>query len=108
MDVLILEDVSSSSPCLYQEYPGTLLALIPYTSRDEAVTIAQKSLEKNNREAWTAVNVFSSDKDYKEFTYQIDSYHFLRGGITSEPKFLLPHQGRYFAFDLSRRLTTED
>lgn len=108
MDVLIVEDVTGHSPCLYQEYPGTLLAMIPYSTREEAISIAQKSLGENNREAWTAVNVFSSDQDYKEFTYAIDSYHFLRGGITSEPKFLLPHQGRYFAFDLSRRLTTED
>lgn len=108
MDMLILEDVPPNSPCLYQEYPGTLLALIPFSTREEAIEIAQKSLAKNNREAWTAVNVFSSSHDYKEFSYLIDSYHFLRGGITSEPKFLLPHQGRYFAFDLTRRLTTEE
>ncbi len=108
MDVLILEDVSPNSPCLYQEFPGTLLAMIPFGSIEEAVSIAQKSLPMNGREAWTAANIFSSDQEYKELSYQIDSYHFLRGGVTSEPKFLLPHQGRYFAFDLSRRLTTED
>lgn len=108
MDVLILEDVPKNSPCLYREYPGTLFGLIPYSTREEAIKIAQDSLKKNNREAWTAVNVFSSAEDYKEFVYGISSYHFLRGGVTSEPKFLLPHQGRYFAFDLTRRLTTEE
>jgi len=108
MDLMILEDVSPNSPCLYREYPGTLLALIPFSTREEAIQIAQKNLKENNREAWTAVNVFGSDEDYKEFAASIDSYFFLRAGITSEPKFLLPHQGRYFAFDLTRRLTTED
>ena len=107
MDLVVLEDVSSSSPCLYQEFPGTLLALIPYENRDEAIQIAQRSLPENHREAWTAVNVFGSDEDYQEFVYDIDAYHFLRGGVTSEPKFLLPHQGRYFAFDLTRRTTVE-
>ena len=107
MDVLIIDDVPSTSSCLYREYPGTLLALVPFTNLDEAVSVAQKSLKENRREAWTAVNVFSGEKDYKELICRVDSYHFLRGGITSEPKFLLPHQGRYFAFDLSRRLTTE-
>jgi len=108
MDVVILEDVPPNSPCLYQEFPGTLLALIPYSTREEAVSIAQKFIGERGREAWTAVNVFSNDEEYKEFANRIDSYHFLRGGITSEPKFLLPHQGRYFAFDLTRRLTTEE
>jgi len=106
MDVLILEDVSPSSPCLYQEFPGTLLALIPFKTTEEAVSIAQKSLKENNREAWTALNVFSSPADYDEYSYSIDSYHNLKGGITSQPKILLPHQGKYFAYDLSRRLAT--
>lgn len=108
MDVVILEDVSPNSPCLYQEFPGTLLALIPYSTQEEAVAIAQKNLKANNREAWTAVNFFGSEKEYREFSNLVDSYHFLRGGVTSEPKFILPHQGRYFALDLTRRLTTED
>ncbi len=105
MDVIILDDVPQNSPTLYQEFPGTLLALIPFDKNDEAVALAQKSLSMNQREAWTAVNVFGSPEEYEEFTKSIDSFHFLHAGITSEPRFLLPHQGRYFSFDLTRRQT---
>ncbi len=106
MDVIILEDVPQNSPCLSQEFPGTLLALIPYDRNEDAIAIAQRSLLVNNREAWTAVNIFGSTEEYEAFCSAIDSFHFLRKGITSEPRFLLPHQGRYFAFDLTRRQTT--
>lgn len=107
MDLVILDEVPQNSACLHQEYPGTLLAIVPFSDQNEAVSIAQKALKVNNREAWTAVNLFSSPEEYRQMTQLIDAYHFLDGGVTSEPKFLLPHQGRYFAFDLSRRLTTE-
>lgn len=107
MDLVILDEVPQDSACLHQEYPGTLLAVIPFSDQNEAVSIAQRALKVNNREAWTAVNLFSSPEEYRQMSQRIDAYHFLDGGVTSEPKFLLPHQGRYFAFDLSRRITTE-
>jgi hypothetical protein len=107
MDMMILKDVPTSSPSLYREFSGTYVGLIPFSTHQEAITIAQGSLVHNNREAWTAVNVFGSEADFKEFSAEISSYNFLRGGITAIPRFLMPHQGSYFALDLMRRQSEE-
>lgn len=103
MDVVVLKGVPQNSPCLYSEFPGTLLALIPYESLDEAIQIARSSLKQNHRKAWTAVNIFANQEDFTILRNNIDSFHFLNGGITALPKFILPHQGSYFAIDLMRR-----
>src|SRR5207237_807731 len=107
MDVAILKDVPSDSGCLYQEYPGPLVALIPYYTMDEAIQIAQKSLKLNHRNAWTAVNFFGPEDLYQDICKKIDSYHFLRNGITARLDLLCPHQGNYFAFDLVRRVAID-
>jgi hypothetical protein len=108
MDMMILKDIPSSSPCLFREFSGTYVGLIPYDTLQDAVTIAQSSLAHNNREAWTAVNFFGSNDELKEYSQAISSYYFLRGGITAIPRFLMPHQGSYFALDLMRRQSDEN
>ncbi len=103
MDLLIVSEVSPHSPCLWEEFSGTYLALIAYQHAGEACAIAQRSLGHNQREAWTAVNVFGNAQEFREFAETIASYSFVAGGITAIPQFLLPHQGSYFALDLMRR-----
>jgi hypothetical protein len=107
MDVLILRDVPIHSSCLHQEFPGTLLALIPYESTEQAIEIAQRSLKINHREAWTAVNIFGDTQLFDELSNRIEAYNFLRGGITAKPRILFPHQGNFFSFDLVRRMAVE-
>lgn len=108
MDVVVLKGVPQNSPCLYSEFPGTLLALIPFDTIDEAIKIARTSLKQNHRKAWTAVNIFANKEDFTKLSSRIDSYHFLNGGITALPKFILPHQGSYFAIDLMRRVINDN
>ncbi len=105
MDLLILEDVPKNSPILYQEFPGTLLGLIPFADIDEVLTVAQNSLKANHREAWTAVDCFVNDGEYRKICEHISSYLFLRNAVTASPQFIFPHQGSYFATDLMRRQT---
>lgn len=107
MDMMILKDIPASSPSLYTEFSGTYVGLIPYHTPEEAITIAQEALPRNNREAWTAVNIFGNNEEFHSFSQAISSYNFLRGGITAIPRFLMPHQGSYFALDLMRRQSTE-
>lgn len=107
MDMMVLKDVPNTSPCLYREFSGTYVGLIPYATAAEAVAIAQNSLPFNHREAWTAVNIFGNEDEFKEFSQAISSYNFINGGITAIPRFLMPHQGSYFAMDLMRRQSME-
>ncbi|MBC7533417.1 MAG: aldehyde dehydrogenase [Oligoflexus sp.] len=107
MDVMILADVPTTSPCLYSEFPGTLLALIPVDSWEEMEKLAEEALKKNHREAWTAVTLFGDESEFQRIQLTINSYRFLQTGVTARVKQLLPHQGSYFGLDLVRRTTME-
>ncbi|MBC7659465.1 MAG: aldehyde dehydrogenase family protein [Chitinophagaceae bacterium] len=107
MDVVILADVPQLTPCLYSEFPGTLLALIAVDNFTEVQSLALDALKKNHREAWTAVTVFGNDEEFNDIQQRLDSYRFLKTGVTARVKQLLPHQGSYFGLDLVRRSTVE-
>lgn len=100
MDVVVLENVPSHSLCLHQEFPGTLVALIPFDTLEEAAAIGRQSLKENHRDAWIALNVFGNKDDYDYLTQQIHAYLTKNGGVVPEPEFLFPNQGSYFVKDL--------
>lgn len=107
MDVLVLRDVPSDSPALHREIPGPVLALIPADHLEEMSTIAGAALRRNHRQAWTALVSFASPDDHLRIEGSIESFRYLRGGVVSRVKLLLPHQGSYFALDLMRRVSLE-
>ncbi|MDQ3235429.1 MAG: aldehyde dehydrogenase family protein [Pseudobdellovibrionaceae bacterium] len=107
MDVMIVGDVPEESPCLYEEFPGTLLCLIRVPDLKTAGELAKAGLRKNGREAWTAVTTFGSVDQYETVVSSLPSFRHLHAGITSHVKLLMPHQGSYFALDMMRRMTRE-
>ncbi len=107
MDVVVLGEVPRSSAALYRELPGPVLALIPTDSLAEATALASEALRRNAREAWTAVVVFGTDRDFAEVQATVESFRYLHGGVVAQVKLLLPHQGSYFALDLVRRVSIE-
>ncbi len=107
MDVVVMGDTPSRSPCLYEELPATVLCLLPVSSLEEAVALGQASLARNEREAWTAVTCYGDEGDFETVRGGIDSFRFLDHGITSHVELMLPHQGSYFGLDLMRRTTIE-
>jgi hypothetical protein len=107
MDVVVLANVPVGSSALYRELPGTALALVPVEGLEHALTVAAGALRQNAREAWTAVVIFGSPQEFERLHAQLPAYRYLRGGVVSRVKLLLPHQGAYFALDLMRRVTLE-
>lgn len=107
MDVLVLAGVPTTTPALHRELPGTALAVIPVEGFTQAVSVAASALRQNFREAWTAVVLFGATHEFASLPRQLPAYRYLRGGVVSRVKLLLPHQGAYFALDLMRRVTLE-
>lgn len=107
MDVVVLAGVPVGTSALHRELPGTALALIPVEGLEHALTVAAGALRQNAREAWTAVVLFGSAQEFERLHAQLPAYRYLRGGVVSRVKLLLPHQGAYFALDLMRRVTLE-
>jgi acyl-CoA reductase-like NAD-dependent aldehyde dehydrogenase len=107
MELVVLTDVPSTSSCLYEEFPGTLLCLIPVESLDQAIQLGKESLRFNYREAWTAVVTYGNSQEFKKVYKSLDSYRHCHGGIVAQVKLLLPHQGSYFLLDFMRRVTLE-
>jgi acyl-CoA reductase-like NAD-dependent aldehyde dehydrogenase len=108
MDVMILTDVPIGSPCLHAEIGAPVLALIPFDDIQQAITAANAALNKNQREAWTALSVHGGYNEFDNLRTAIPNYRALFGGVVAEGKLLLPHQGTYFVLDLMRRTTVED
>ncbi len=106
MDLVVLRDVRPDSACLHRELPGPVLALVPVADLTHARDAAVAALRRNQREAWTAIVSFSSACQHDEMR-DVPSYRYLRGGVVSRVKLLLPHQGAYFAHDLMRRVSIE-
>lgn len=107
MDVLVLAEVATSTPALHRELPGTALAVIPIADLEQAVMVAGTALRRNLREAWTAVVFFGDADEFGSLPTKLPAFRYLRGGVVSRVKLLLPHQGAYFALDLMRRITLE-
>jgi acyl-CoA reductase-like NAD-dependent aldehyde dehydrogenase len=107
MDVVVLADVPVGTPALHRELPGTALAVIPVEGLEHALTVAAGALRQNHREAWTAVVLFGDAQQFATLHRALPAYRYLRGGVVSRVKLLLPHQGAYFALDLMRRVTLE-
>lgn len=107
MDVVVLAGVPLDTSALSRELPGTALALVPVEGLEHALTVAAGALRQNAREAWTAAVMFGDPQEFEQLSARLPAYRYLRGGVVSRVKLLLPHQGAYFALDLMRRVTLE-